>query len=100
MNHQAPSSFIWSVADLLLGDYRQSECGRVILPFTVLRRLNCVLEATKQAVLSELEAKTKAGLNPDPFLLRKAGRPPGPAAAGVTTLFGADFFGHQWLCAT
>ena len=74
MNHQALSSFIWSVADLLRGDYKQSEYGRVILPFTVLRRLDCVLEATKPAVLAELEAKTKAGLNPDLFLLRKAGQ--------------------------
>ena len=39
------SAFIWSVADLLRGDYRQSEYGRVILPFTVLRRLDCVLES-------------------------------------------------------
>jgi len=74
MNHQALSSFIWSVADLLRGDYKQSEYGRVILPFTVLRRLDCVLEATKPGVLAEFEAKTKAGLNPDPFLLRKAGQ--------------------------
>jgi type I restriction enzyme M protein len=74
MNHQALSSFIWSVADLLRGDYRQSEYGKVILPFTVLRRLDCVLEATKLAVLAEFDAKTKAGLNPDPFLLRKAGQ--------------------------
>lgn len=73
MNHQALSSFIWSVADLLRGDYKQSEYGRVILPFTVLRRLDCVLEATKPAVLAEFEAKKKAGLNPEPFLLRKAG---------------------------
>lgn len=73
MNHQALSSFIWSVADLLRGDYKQSEYGRVILPFTVLRRLDCVLEATKPAVLKEFEAKTKAGLNPDAFLQRKAG---------------------------
>jgi type I restriction enzyme M protein len=74
MNHQALSSFIWSVADLLRGDYKQSEYGRVILPFTVLRRLDCVLEATKPVVLAEFNAKTKAGLNPDPFLLRKAGQ--------------------------
>jgi len=74
MNHQALSSFIWSVADLLRGDYKQSEYGRVILPFTVLRRLDCVLESTKPAVLAELDAKTKAGLNPDPFLTRKAGQ--------------------------
>ncbi|SIP87656.1 type I restriction enzyme M protein [Aromatoleum tolulyticum] len=74
MNHQALSSFIWSVADLLRGDYRQSEYGKVILPFTVLRRLDCVLEATKLAVLAEFETKTKAGLNPDAFLIRKAGQ--------------------------
>lgn len=74
MNQQALSSFIWSVADLLRGDYKQSEYGRVILPFTVLRRLDCVLEATKPAVLAEFDAKTKANLNPEPFLLRKAGQ--------------------------
>ena len=74
MNHQALSSFIWSVADLLRGDYRQSEYGKVILPFTVLRRLDCVLEATKVGVLAELDSKSKAGLNADLFLLRKAGQ--------------------------
>ncbi|WP_432258019.1 type I restriction-modification system subunit M [Cupriavidus sp. TMH.W2] len=73
MNHQALSSFIWSVADLLRGDYKQSEYGRVILPFTVLRRLDCVLESTKTAVLAEFAAKSKAGLNPEPFLLRLVG---------------------------
>jgi type I restriction enzyme M protein len=75
MNHQALSSFIWSVADLLRGDYRRSEYGRVILPFTVLRRLDCVLARTKAAVLKEAAAKEKAGINADPFLLRitKAG---------------------------
>jgi len=72
MNQTSLSALIWSVADLLRGDYKQSEYGRVILPFTVLRRLDCVLAATKPAVLAELDAKTKAGLNPDPFLLRKA----------------------------
>ncbi len=49
-NHAA---FIWSVADLLRGDYKQSEYGRVILPLTVLRRLDCVLEPTKDKVLVE-----------------------------------------------
>jgi len=68
------SSFIWSVADLLRGDYKQSEYGKVILPFTVLRRLDCVLEATKAAVLAEKEKREKAGLNPEPFLLRKSGQ--------------------------
>ena len=48
-NHAA---FIWSVADLLRGDYKQSEYGKVILPLTVIRRLDCVLEPTKNKVLA------------------------------------------------
>lgn len=74
MNQQTLSAFIWSVADLLRGDYKQSDYGKVILPFTVLRRLDCVLEATKPAVLAELAAKQAQDLNPEPFLLRKAGQ--------------------------
>ena len=72
MNHQSLSAFIWSVADLLRGDYKQSDYGKIILPFTVLRRLDCVLESPKAAVLAEHEEKKKLGLNADPFLLRKA----------------------------
>ena len=68
------SAFIWSVADLLRGDYKQSEYGKVILPFTVLRRLDCVLEATKPAVLAERALREQAGLNPEPFLLKKSGQ--------------------------
>ena len=68
------SSFIWSVADLLRGDYKQSDYGKVILPFTVLRRLDCVLEPTKEAVLAEKEKREKAGLNPEPFLLKTSGQ--------------------------
>ncbi|MFN7130745.1 MAG: N-6 DNA methylase [Myxococcales bacterium] len=68
------SSFIWSVADLLRGDYKQSEYGKVILPFTVLRRLDCVLEPTKAAVLAEKKVREKAKLNPEPFLLKKSGQ--------------------------
>jgi type I restriction enzyme M protein len=72
MNDPDLSSFIWSVADLLRGDYKQPEYGKMILPFTVLLRLDCVLEKTKAAVLTELAAKEKVGLNPEPFLLRKS----------------------------
>jgi type I restriction enzyme M protein len=68
------SSFLWSVADLLRGDYKQSEYGRVILPFTVLRRLDCVLEATKPAVLTEYARRIQAKINPEPFLLKKSGQ--------------------------
>jgi type I restriction enzyme M protein len=70
VNHQNLSAFIWSVADLLRGDYKQSDYGKVILPFTVLRRLDCVLEPTKTKVLAEFKAKKKEKINPDPFLLR------------------------------
>jgi type I restriction enzyme M protein len=73
VNQQTLSAFIWSVADLLRGDYKQSEYGKVILPFTVLRRLDCVLADTKEAVLSEFSAKAAQGLNPESFLLRKSG---------------------------
>ncbi|MGY0504267.1 type I restriction-modification system subunit M [Luteimonas sp. e5] len=66
------SAFLWSVADLLRGDFKQSDYGKVILPFTVLRRLDCVLAPTKQAVLAELDAKKQQGINPEPFLKRKS----------------------------
>ncbi len=45
---------IWCVADLLRGDYKQSDYGKIILPMTVLRRLDCILAPTKQAVLDYL----------------------------------------------
>jgi type I restriction enzyme M protein len=68
------SAFIWSVADLLRGDYKQSDYGKVILAFTVLRRLDCVLEPSKEAVLAEKELREGQGLDPEPFLLRVAGQ--------------------------
>ena len=52
-NHAA---FIWSVADLLRGDYKPSEYGRVMLPFTVLRRLDCVLDPVKDEMLTKSES--------------------------------------------
>ena len=75
MNQQALSALIWSVADLLRGDFKQSEYGRVILPFTVLRRLDCVLAPTKAAVLAEHKAKGEAGLPFETFVLKKSGVP-------------------------
>ncbi len=53
-------AFIWSVADLLRGDYKPHEYGKVILPLTVLRRLDCVLEPTKVEVLRQAK-----GLKPE-----------------------------------
>lgn len=66
------SSFIWSVADLLRGSYKQSDYGKVILPFTVLRRLDCILEPTKNQVLEEFKKRTNEGVDPTPFLTRIA----------------------------
>ncbi|MGI2025869.1 type I restriction-modification system subunit M [Endozoicomonas acroporae] len=70
------AAFIWSVADLLRGDFKQSQYGRIILPFTLLRRLECVLEPTKGAVLAQYE-KVKVMNLPEEgrekLLLRAAG---------------------------
>lgn len=66
------ASFTWSVADLLRGDYKQSDYGKVILPFTLLRRMDCVLEATKPAVLKEVEARKDQGIDLKTFLTKKA----------------------------
>jgi type I restriction enzyme M protein len=54
-NFSQTAAFIWSVADLLRGDFKQSQYGRVILPFTLLRRLECVLAPSKDAVVAEFE---------------------------------------------
>lgn len=75
MNQQSLSAFLWSVADLLRGDYKQSDYGKVILPFTVLRRLDCVLAVTKDAVLEELALRESQGMPADPFLRKKSGVP-------------------------
>src|SRR5690606_30597999 len=74
-NHSQTAAFLWSIADLLRGDFKQSQYGRIILPFTLLRRMECVLEPTKQAVLAAAQAhQTK----PDPvremLLQREVGK--------------------------
>lgn len=68
------AGFIWSVADLLRGVYKQSEYGRVILPLTVLRRLDCVLEPTKADVLELVEDLPVSLQNRDPLLEQAAGQ--------------------------
>ncbi|MCU8037342.1 type I restriction-modification system subunit M [Shewanella sp. SM69] len=55
-NFSSTAAFLWSVADLLRGDFKQSQYGRIILPFTLLRRLECVLESSKSDVLAKYEA--------------------------------------------
>ncbi|SEQ75587.1 type I restriction enzyme M protein [Amphritea atlantica] len=66
-NFSQTAAFIWSVADLLRGDFKQSQYGRVILPFTLLRRLECVLEADKQAVLDACDKVKMMNLPEDNF---------------------------------
>jgi type I restriction enzyme M protein len=68
MNQQNLSDFIWSVADLLRGNFKQSEFGRIILPFTVLRRLECVLEPTRQAVRTAYDGIKGSKIDPDLIL--------------------------------
>ncbi|ENV3679855.1 N-6 DNA methylase [Vibrio parahaemolyticus] len=80
-NFSQTAAFIWSVADLLRGDFKQSQYGRVILPFTLLRRLECVLEPSKDAVVAEHE-RIKAMNLPEEaqekFLLRATQSPTQP----------------------
>jgi len=70
-------NFIWSVADLLRGDYKQSEYGRVILPLTVIRRLDCVLEPTKDDVVERSKKLRKDGV-----------KNIGPVLSGITGVKG------------
>ncbi len=58
-NFKEKSDKIWEVANLLRGDYKRADYGKVILPMTVLRRLDCVLKPTKQAVLDYLPTVEK-----------------------------------------
>lgn len=77
MNHFSEKvSFIWSVADLLRGPYKPAQYGRVILPLTVLRRLDCVLEPTKEKVFAKhASMKGSKVENIEPILNRIAGVP-------------------------
>ena len=59
MNNREIANFIWSIADLLRGNYKQAEYGKLILPFTVLRRLDCVLEKSKEKVLEKYKSIKK-----------------------------------------
>ncbi|MGP4018794.1 type I restriction-modification system subunit M [Saccharopolyspora sp. 5N708] len=71
--HTELANHAWSVADLLRGDYKQSDYGKVILPFTVLRRLECVLKPTRDKVLETVEKYRNRDLDPDTFLRKASG---------------------------
>lgn len=80
-NFSQIAAFIWSVADLLRGDFKQSQYGRVILPFTLLRRLECVLAPSKDAVVAEYHRITPMNLPEEAqekFLLRATQTPANP----------------------
>ena len=74
MNFKETANFIWSIADLLRGDYKQSDYGKIILPLTVLRRLDCVLINSKDEVLKKYEQVKSMNIqNLDPILNKIAG---------------------------
>ncbi|EMW2397834.1 type I restriction-modification system subunit M [Vibrio vulnificus] len=73
-NFSSTAAFLWSVADLLRGDFKQSQYGRIILPFTLLRRLECVLEATKPEVLAKYETVKAMPIEAQDKLLTHAAR--------------------------
>ncbi|WP_429182534.1 type I restriction-modification system subunit M [Aeromonas rivipollensis] len=74
-NISSLANLIWSVADLLRGDFKQSQYGRIILPFTVLRRLECVLAPTREKVLATAEStKAMPELARHKLLLNAAGQ--------------------------
>jgi type I restriction enzyme M protein len=68
-------SFIWSVADLLRGDFKSHEYGQVILPLTVLRRLDCALERTRDAVAARAQQLAGTVGNVDRILTRTSKQP-------------------------
>lgn len=69
------ASFIWKNADDLWGDFPHTEFGKIILPLTVLRRLECVLEPTKQAVIAANEQFKNKGMAMDDILKNVSGNP-------------------------
>ncbi|MET9039050.1 type I restriction-modification system subunit M [Streptomyces mirabilis] len=71
--HTELANHAWSVADLLRGDYRQSDYGKVILPFTVLRRLECVLEPTHDKVVETVAKFAGQEIDTDHFLRKASG---------------------------
>ena len=95
------AAFIWSVADLLRGDYKQSEYGKVILPLVVLRRLDCVLED----IYDTREKISDLGLANSSATIHRAGTVVlcrTAASAGYSAIMGSDMATSQdfttWTC--
>ena len=72
--HGELASFIWSICNLLRGPYKRNEYRKVILPLTVLRRFDCVLADTKDAVLAANAPFGKESDEATPQLLKAAAR--------------------------
>ncbi len=72
MSYSHPIELIWPIAELLRHDYKRSDYGKVVLPLTVLRRLDCVLEPTKAKVLKAVPDAIKKGDKAAELLLNKA----------------------------
>jgi len=74
-NFNEKVSFIWSVADLLRGPYRPNQYKDIMLPLTVLRRLDCVLEPTKEEVIEKYESLEDSKItDPERILNRFVGQ--------------------------
>jgi len=70
-NPENLAGLIWDIAERLRGDYKRSDYGKVILPFTVLRRLDCVLEPTKAAVLAAVPEAIQRGDRAADYILNR-----------------------------
>ena len=71
-NFQEKVTFIWDLADLLRGAYKRNEYQKVILPFTVLKRFDSVLEYSKKDVLDNYNNYKDTIGNLEPILSRAA----------------------------
>lgn len=67
------ADLIWKNAELLRGAFKENEYRKVILPFTILRRLDCVLDPTRKTVLSKWDEIRDKGFDPDKFLTTVSG---------------------------
>ncbi|AZN36508.1 type I restriction-modification system subunit M [Iodobacter ciconiae] len=94
------AAYIWSLADLLRGDFKQSQYGRIILPFTLLRRLECVLADSKAAVLKQVEIVEMMNLpeeGQEKFLLRATDSGQGPLSFYNTSLMDLSTLGESGI---
>lgn len=73
-NINQKANLIWSIADVLTGTYKPHEYGEVILPMMVIKRFDCILEDTKEAVLKKLPEVSNLPMK-DIFLKKASGHP-------------------------